>query len=102
MKHFKTFAAVFAAFSMFFAASCSSDDGFTPVDDGGGDVELTDLSGNLETSRVLVATEQYTVTGPYLVKSGATLTIPAGTVIVSQSTQDRYIAVEMFHCFFFD
>lgn len=93
MKHLKTLAVVFAAFSILFATSCSSDDGFTPVDDGGG-AELTDLSGNLETSRVLIATEQYTVTGPYLVKSGATLTIPAGTVIVSQSTQDRYIAVE--------
>jgi len=94
MKHFKTFAAAIAAFSILFATSCSSDDDFTPEDDGGGNVELTDLSGNLESSRVLLATEEYTVTGPYLVKAGATLTIPAGTVIVSQSTQDRYIAVE--------
>jgi len=94
MKHLKTLAVVFAAFSILFATSCSSDDGFTPIDDGDGDVEVTDLSGNLETSRVLVATERYTITGPFLVKSGATLTIPAGTVIVAQSAQDRYIAVE--------
>jgi len=94
MKHFKTLAVVFAAFSILFATSCSSDDGFTPLDDGGGDVELTNLSGNLETDRVLLSTEQYTLTGPYLIKLGATLTIPAGTVIVSQSTENRYIAVE--------
>ncbi|MBL4663396.1 MAG: hypothetical protein JKY22_07555 [Flavobacteriaceae bacterium] len=94
MKHFKTLAVIFAAFSILFATSCSSDDDFTPVDDGGGDVELTDLSGNLETDRVLLSTEQYTITGPYLIKSGATLSIPAGTVIVSQSVENRYIAVE--------
>jgi len=94
MKHFKTLAVFIATFSILFATSCSSDDGFTPVDDGGGEVELTDLNGNLTTDRVLLATEQYTITGPYLIKSGATLTIPAGTVIVSQSTENRYIAVE--------
>lgn len=94
MKHFKTIAVVFAAFSILFATSCSSDDDFTPTDDGGGATEITDLSGNLETDRVLLSSEQYTVTGPYLIKSGITLTIPAGTVIVSQSTEDRYIAVE--------
>ena len=93
MKHLKTLAVVFAAFSILFVTGCSSDDDFVPVDDGG-DAEVTDLSGNLETNRVLVATEQYTITGPYLVKSGATLTIPAGTVIVSQSAENRYIAVE--------
>ncbi|MEL6810583.1 MAG: hypothetical protein AAFP76_04555 [Bacteroidota bacterium] len=94
MKQFKNLTAIFAVFVILFATSCSSDDGFTPVDDGTGEVEVTDLSGNLETDRVLDPSEQYTVTGPYLVKSGVTLTIPAGTVIVSQSAEDRYIAVE--------
>lgn len=94
MKKFRNLTAILAVFTLIFATSCSSDDEFTPVDDGTGGEELTDLSGNLETSRVLVASEQYTITGPYLVKSGATLTIPAGTVIVSEAAENRYIAVE--------
>ncbi len=94
MKQIKSFAAIFAVLSMLFATGCSSDDGgFTQTDDGS-EEEVTDLSGNLESDRILDASFQYNITGPYLVKSGATLTIPAGTVITTTGGTDKYIAVE--------
>jgi len=92
MKNFKKFAISIAAISTLFLIGCSSDDGFTSGDDE--PVENTQLTGSLESDRILDPTVQYTVTGPYLVKSGAKLTIPAGTVIVSQVGTDKYIAVE--------
>ncbi len=94
MKHLKNLASVFAAMSILFTTSCSTDDFFLAVDDGIDTTELTDLSGNLESDRALISSEQYTITGPYLIKSGVTLTIPAGTVIVSEAAENRYIAVE--------
>ena len=95
MKLLKNIAALIAVFSIVFATSCSSDDdAFVPTDDGDGGTEDTDLSGNLETNRILDPNETYTVTGPYLIKAGAKLTIPAGTLIVTEGGTDRYIAVE--------
>jgi len=92
MKNFKKFAITIAAVSTLFLIGCSSDDGFTQNDDE--PQENTQLTGSLESDRILDPSVQYTVTGPYLVKSGAKLTIPAGTVIISQAGTDRYIAVE--------
>ena len=92
MKNLKTIAASIAVLSMLAITGCSSDDGFTPPEEE--PVENSDLTGALESDRILDATVQYTVTGPYLVKAGAKLTIPAGTVIVSEEGTDRYIAVE--------
>ncbi len=92
MKNFKNFVLAIATTSTLFLAGCSSDDGFTSGDDE--PIENTQLTGSLESDRILDASVQYTVTGPYLVKSGAKLTIPAGTVIISQVGTDRYIAIE--------
>lgn len=92
MKNFKKFAVSLAAVSTLFLAGCSNDDDFTS--DDGNPVENSQLTGALESDRILDPSVQYTVTGPYLVKDGATLTIPAGTVIISQAGTDRYIAVE--------
>lgn len=95
MKLLKNITAFIAVLSIVFATSCSSDDdAFVPTDDGDGGTEDTDLSGNLETDRILDPSETYTVTGPYLIKAGAKLTIPAGTLIVTEGGTDRYIAVE--------
>jgi len=95
MKLLKNLTALLAVFSIVFATSCSSDDdAFVPTDDGDGGTEDTNLTGNLESDRILDPSLQYTVTGAYLVKEGAKLTIPAGTVIVAQDGTDRYIAVE--------
>lgn len=57
-------------------------------------VENTVLTGALSENRTLVATEEYAIQGAYLVKNGATLTIPAGTVLVSEVGTGNYIAVE--------
>ncbi|WGF93726.1 hypothetical protein [Aequorivita marisscotiae] len=92
MKNFKKFAITLAAINAIFFVGCSSDDDFTPIEEE--PVENTELNGALTSDRILDANLQYSVTGPYLVKSGVKLTIPAGTVIVSQNGTDRYIAVE--------
>ncbi len=76
--------------------ACSSDDN---GGNGGGDDdappsgEETTLSGTIEEDRTLVATEQYTIDGEVLVASGVTLTIPAGTEIVSNVGTDNFLAV---------
>src|SRR5690606_31494082 len=92
MENFKKFAVSIVAVCTLFLSGCGSDDDFTQDDDD--PIENSQLTGALESDRILDPTVQYTVTGPYLVKSGAKLTIPAGTVIVSQTGTDRYIAVE--------
>ncbi|WP_348634908.1 hypothetical protein [Winogradskyella sp. SYSU M77433] len=51
------------------------------------------LPANITASITLDPTVQYSVSGPVLVNSGATLTIPAGTEIVSASGTANYIAV---------
>ncbi|WP_347373800.1 hypothetical protein [Aequorivita sp. Q41] len=92
MKKFKKFAISIAAVSTLFLVGCGSDDDFTSGEDD--PIENTQLTGALESDRILDPSVQYTVSGAYLVKSGAKLTIPAGTVIVSQVGTDKYIAVE--------
>ncbi len=94
MKHLRTLASLFAAVGLLTVMSCSSDDFFVTTDDGDNTSEVTELSGNLESDRILLSSEQYTITGPFIVKAGATLTIPAGTVIISEAASNRYIAVE--------
>ena len=93
MKILKNIAAVFVLLGLVFVTSCSSDDAFNTQQEEGGE-ESTALTGNLTSNRILDPSLQYNITGPFLVKSGATLTIPAGTVIVSETGTDRYIAVE--------
>src|SRR5690606_15984720 len=92
MKNIKKLTLSIAIMGMFFLAGCSSDNGFISGEDD--PVENSQLTGSLESDRILDASVQYTVTGAYLVKSGAKLTIPAGTVISSQAGTDRYIAIE--------
>ena len=107
---------VVAALTM---VGCSNDDGGTtpppPVDgtctdgiqngdetgiDCGGSctaceaTEDTNLTGSLSEDRTLDPTKEYRITGVFSVESGATLTIPAGTTIVSEVGEDRYIVVQ--------
>ena len=83
--------ATLVTLSLMFFVACDDDDETalppTPVED-------TVLTGDLTEDRKLVATEEYAIKGAYLVKSGATLTIPAGTVLVSEVGTGNYIAVE--------
>jgi len=71
-------------------ASCSDDDNPNPPVSS----ELT-LAGNLTSDLTLDATKNYTLTGALLVKSGVTLTIPAGmTIECLAGGTDVYLLVE--------
>ena len=84
------------------AATCS--DGIkngteTEVDCGGSCspctvAEEVNLTGSLTEDRTLDATKEYKLTGTFSVGSGATLTVPAGTKIVSDKGTDKYIVVQ--------
>ncbi len=68
--------------------SCEKDDPIPgPVDDP------DNLQGEITEAVSLDATETYTLTGALIVKSGGSLTIPAGTVIEAVGGQISYIAV---------
>lgn len=74
-------------------ASCSDDDNPTPELPKGEGV----LSGNITGNRTLSADTVYTLQGATYVKSGATLTIPAGTRIeaeYSETSDVAFLAVE--------
>lgn len=91
MKNLKKITFSMATVFTMFLTGCSSDDTVMPDP---GPVENHELIGALTSDRTLEASVEYKITGPFLVKSGATLTIPAGTVIVSEAGTDRYVAVE--------
>ena len=76
-----------------FLVSCDSDDDFNPVDPGPDPINF-ELNGVLESDRILDPSQPYSLTGSYIVKAGATLTIPAGTQIISQVATNNYIAIE--------
>lgn len=56
--------------------------------------EVTDLSGSLTEDRTLVASDIYALKGTLSVASGAILTIPAGTKIISDKGTEFYIVVQ--------
>lgn len=91
MKNMKNFALSIVALSTLVLTGCSSDNGVLPDEP---QVENNELKGVLKADRTLDPSVQYKITGSYLVKNGAKLTIPAGTEIVSQVGTDRYIAIE--------
>jgi hypothetical protein len=73
--------------------SCDSDDDFISTDPGV-DPANFELNGTLESDRILDPSQPYSLTGSYIVQAGATLTIPAGTQIISQVASNNYIAIE--------
>lgn len=109
------FALMMSLVVMAFLISCKSDDGMpaetcsdgiqnngeTGVDCGGPNCtaceqgsNATELSGDVTEDTELDPSIQYTLTAAYVVKSGASLTIPAGTVIKATAGANAYIAVE--------
>ena len=58
-----------------------------------GDLESDQLPSNITSDLTLDASVVYTINEPVLVNSGATLTIPAGTEIISASGTANYLAV---------
>ena len=65
----------------------------TDAGSGSGSGETSQLPANITSDLTLDASVEYTIVGPVLVNSGATLTIPAGTDIVSASGTANYLAV---------
>ncbi|WP_461632338.1 hypothetical protein [Labilibaculum euxinus] len=85
------------AISIIALSSCSDDDNGTdnPLDK----FTVENFKGDVTESMTLDASKVYKLSGKLLVKSGATLTIPAGTRIeattpTSANSEVRYIAVE--------
>lgn len=77
--------------------ACSSDDDNRTIDPGmgGNPISGTELSGDLSADATLLASVEYTLTGSFTVKAGATLTIEPGTVIKAKSGRtDVFLAVE--------
>lgn len=77
--------------------SCTSDDDNRKIDPGmgGNPISGTELNGDLSADATLLASVEYTLTGSFTVKSGATLTIQPGTVIKARSGRtDVFLAVE--------
>ncbi|WP_247666400.1 hypothetical protein [Aquimarina sp. MMG015] len=80
----------FALITGLLSVSCGSDD------DNGGPIIPTDdsiLNGLISEDRTLDASIEYSITGTVTVASGVTLTIPAGTEIVSEPGVDNYLAI---------
>jgi hypothetical protein len=110
-KNFLTL--LFAAASLTFIVSCSNDDSDGPkatctdgiqngdetgVDCGGSSCQPcaanNELNGDVTENTTLDSSIEYNLTGPYVVKSGFSLTIPAGTTIKATGGTAAYIAVE--------
>jgi hypothetical protein len=108
----QTLTFLLAIASAIFVVSCTSDDSptftsactdgiqngdETGVDCGGSSCSPcaanTELSGDVTTDVVLDAALEYQLTSAYVVKSGGSLTIPAGTVIKATGGTAAYIAV---------
>ena len=79
-------------------AFTSCDDNETSTTKSTFELNVDDLQGDINDGTVtLDASQTYTLTGALVVRSGATLTIPAGTTIQTDATAEPtslYIAVE--------
>ena len=77
--------------------SCSSDDDGRTIDPGNGENPITgnELKGVISEDATLLASVEYTLTGSFTIKEGATLTIEPGTVIKAKSGRtDVFLAIE--------
>lgn len=87
-----------AAIALTFSActlSLNDDDKSAPTETGIRDAQnRVILEGNITTSRTLVASEKYILRGFVRVKSGATLTIPPGTIIFGDKATSGTLIVE--------
>lgn len=82
---------VFTLLAALGACSGSDDDGFAPIDPNPQGQNV--LSGAITTNTTLDSNLEYTISGSVLVNEGVTLTIPAGTEIVSEVGNDNFLAV---------
>jgi hypothetical protein len=93
----KTFFAMAAILGLA-VTGCSSDDNKNDGNNSTFVLKVDDLQGDIKDGVVTMdPTKTYTLTGGLIVRSGATLVIPAGTTIKSSATAEAtslYIAVE--------
>ena len=92
----KIIALVFASAAILSCAEDNTSEIIINVNGGGGSVVggTESLSGNISSDLTLDATKEYTITGPMVIESGATLTIPAGMTIKAAATgADVYLAI---------
>ena len=75
--------------------SCSRDEDTAPITNGAININAEDFKGELTDgqSATLDASKVYKLTGSFIIKGGATLTIPAGTRIEATGGTSSYIAV---------
>jgi len=92
MKTLKNLSAMTVVLAMLFLTACSSNDDFQSTDDDGGDQNF-ELNGTQDSDRVLDPSQEYNLNGTYTVTAGNKLTIPAGTVIVSNVGTENYIVI---------
>ena len=71
--------------------SCSSEDSPAQKDQVDVLIEQGVLNGMLDHSVTLDATKTYSLAGPFIIKDGASLTIPAGTTIKATEGFGSYI-----------
>lgn len=78
-----------------FITSCSREDNSTSPNTGAVNINPEDFKGELTAgqSATLDASKTYKLTGSFIIRGGATLTIPAGTRIEATSGTSSYIAV---------
>ncbi len=86
----KKLSLLFLAALMFGFVSCKDDKDEDPKPVVQGSNTLT---GDLSENKTLDAAIEYQLNGAFIVKAGATLTIPAGTKIVAKGNTTSYIAV---------
>ena len=94
MKFTKQLLSIAIVASLF---SCDSDDSNREIDPGTtpNAISGSDLKGDITTDQTLLASVEYSLSGPLTVKSGATLTIEPGTVIKAKNGRtDVFLAVE--------
>ena len=92
MKTLKNLSAMTVVLAMLFLTACSSNDDFQSTDDDGVDQNF-ELNGTQDSDRVLDPSQEYNLNGTYTVTTGNKLTIPAGTVIVSNVGTENYIVI---------
>lgn len=95
-KFIKSIAYMMLSVAVISCAEDNTSDIIINVNGTGGTISggTESLSGNITSNLTLDATKEYTITGPTVIESGATLTIPAGMTIKAAATgADVYLAI---------
>ena len=94
MKKLVYFFALAALVFSFTMTSCSNNDPVIEKDEVDNLIDKGELKGMLDHNVTLDGTKTYILTGTFIIKNGASLTIPAGTTIKANEGFDKYIMTE--------